>query len=317
MLRIDHLARSRQNALTQLPLKRAVEQREQLESIEEMRRHPAARILISSIKGSLVLRDGEAFSIAFLALEQLSDAPLSYLGEYDNAPLFSCFLSPEDEQRFVLPSGAQIADLRMLLPMLPAEQIGLAAYARGLGYWQSRQRFCGACGTPTELRSGGHRAACLSSSCGQEYFPRLDPAMIVLVQFEDACLLGRQASWPERRYSTLAGFVEIGESLEEAVAREVFEEAGVTLREIHYHSSQPWPFPSSLMLGYHAHAAAMELNVGAELEHARWWRLADFEQDVRAGALKLPPRTSISSRLIADWYEELSGQPLSSLKVAR
>lgn len=314
---IDHLSRSLKNALTQLPLDRAVDQREQLETIEALKRHPHARTLISSLKGSLIRRDGDRFEVAFLSIAQVADAPLSYLGEHANAPLFSWFLSPEDEARFALPAGAEISDLRWHLPMLDPRQIGLAAYARGLGYWQSRQRYCGACGAATYFRSGGHRAVCGSPVCAQEYFPRLDPAMIVLVQFEDACLLGRQASWPALRYSTLAGFVEIGESLEEAVAREVFEEAGVRLREIHYQSSQPWPFPSSLMLGYRAEALSMDLLVGAELEHARWWRVAEFAADVRAGRLKLPPSTSISSRLIADWFEEQTGQSIAVLKESR
>jgi len=310
----DHLSRSRRNALTQLPLRRDGELRDQVELIESFKINPAARTLISSMRGSLLRRLGDTFEVEFVRIEQTDGATLSYLGEYANAPLFSWFLSPEDEARYALPLGAEMTDLRWHLPLLKSEHGGLAAYARGLGYWQSRQRFCGACGSATVWRSGGHRAVCPSPVCAQEYFPRLDPAMIVLVQFEDACLLGRQAAWPARRYSTLAGFVEIGESLEEAVEREVMEEAGVALASIHYHSSQPWPFPSSLMLGYSAQASSFDLNVGAELEHARWWRLGEFEQDVRSGELKLPPRTSISYRLISDWYEELGAGSLSDLQ---
>jgi NAD+ diphosphatase len=312
---MDHWRRSLNNALTQLPLDRAVERREQAEALAERRLDPSARVLVTSARGALLKRDGERIELAYLAIDQVRDVPLSYLGEVDNAPLFTRFLSSADEAGFALPNGAEIADLRASMALLEPNQLGLAAYARGLGYWQSRQRFCGACGAPTVLRSGGHRASC--SACAQEYFPRLDPAMIVLVEHDDACLLGRQSSWPAQRFSTLAGFVEIGESLEEAVAREVFEEAGVRLREIHYHSSQPWPFPSSLMLGYTAVADSAALNVGPELEHARWWTLAEFERDVRAGALKLPPRTSISSRLIGDWYESHSGRSIAELKASR
>jgi len=141
---------------------------------------------------------------------------------------------------------------------------------------------------------------CSDPSCRHEQFPRIDPAIIVLVSDGERALLGRQASWPVGRYSTIAGFVEPGESLEDAVAREVFEETGIEVDQIEYHSSQPWPFPSSLMLGFTAHARSTEVRLrDEELEDARWFDRADLASN---GTL-LPPRQSISYRLIEHWFD--------------
>jgi len=141
---------------------------------------------------------------------------------------------------------------------------------------------------------------CSDPSCAQEYFPRIDPAIIVLVSDGERALLGRQASWPPRRYSTIAGFVEPGESLEDAVVREVAEETGVPVTDVRYHSSQPWPFPSSVMLGFQARApAGSEVRLGGELEDARWFT----REQVQAGEALTPPTQSISWRLIESWLK--------------
>jgi NAD+ diphosphatase len=151
---------------------------------------------------------------------------------------------------------------------------------------------------------------CTNSSCRHEQFPRLDPAIIVLVSDGEQALLGRQASWPVGRYSTIAGFVEPGESLEDAVAREVLEETGIEVDRVEYHSSQPWPFPASLMLGFTAHAVTTGVHLrDQELEDARWFTRAALTSD---GAL-LPPRQSISYRLIEDWFDAGSGTPLRDI----
>jgi NAD+ diphosphatase len=153
---------------------------------------------------------------------------------------------------------------------------------------------------------------CTNPACRHESFPRLDPAIIVLVSDAERALLGRQASWPRGRYSTIAGFVEPGESLEDAVAREVFEETGVSVDGIEYHSSQPWPFPSSLMLGFTAHALTHEVHLrDQELEDARWFSRADL----RAGVPLVPPSQSISYRLIEDWFDAGSDRPLREIYV--
>jgi NAD+ diphosphatase len=196
---------------------------------------------------------------------------------------------------------------------LPADAAGHAAHARALVHWHARHRYCGACGAVTLIEAGGHRRRCSAPECGIEHFPRLDPAIIVLVEHQGRCLLGRQASWPARRYSVLAGFVEPGESLEDALRREVFEESGVTVSECEYHSSQPWPFPSSLMLGFMAQAASEALSYGTELEHAAWFSPAQLEQSVADGSLRLPPPVSLSARLLEDWYEARTGRPATRL----
>jgi NAD+ diphosphatase len=154
---------------------------------------------------------------------------------------------------------------------------------------------------------------CPNEECKRETFPRIDPAIIVLVTHEGACLLGRGAGWPRNRYSTLAGFVEPGESLEDAVVREVFEEAGVRLKSMRYRSSQPWPFPASAMAGFYAEAVSSEITTDEELEDARWFTPEDIRRDLEANRLRLSPRLSIAFRLISDWYTEQTGESLLTL----
>jgi len=174
------------------------------------------------------------------------------------------------------------------------------AYARGLSIWRLRQRFCGVCAAPTQPTHAGHCLRCTNPACAHEFFPRLDPAIIVLVSDGERALLGRQADWPARRYSTIAGFVEPGESLEDAVVREVQEETGVDVGAVRYHSSQPWPFPSSLMIGFEARAAAgSPVRVSGELEDARWFTRAQ----ITSGEALAPPTQSISWRLIEGWLQ--------------
>ncbi|MCS6946462.1 MAG: NAD(+) diphosphatase, partial [Steroidobacteraceae bacterium] len=165
-------------------------------------------------------------------------------------------LLTETPERFA--DHGQFAELRPLMATLDGEDAALLGYARALSYWRLRHRFCGSCGARTRPLKAGHVLRCSDADCSAEIFPRIDPAIIVLVTDPQAerALLGRQPSWPPGRYSTIAGFVEPGESLEDAVAREVAEETGVRIAAARYDSSQPWPFPSSLMLGFRAVAAA-------------------------------------------------------------
>ncbi len=195
----------------------------------------------------------------------------------------------------------EFQELRYLGAMLPADEANLAAHARGLVLWHGSQLFCGYCGSSARPDSGGNSRRCLNNDCGREIFPRVDPAIIVLVTDGDRCLLGRQSGWPDGRYSTIAGFVEAGESLEDAVRREVFEETNIRVGAVRYHSSQPWPFPSSLMLGFTAETDAdapqeIRMNDG-ELEDARWFT----RKELRSGFPKLPFRISIARRLVDGW----------------
>lgn len=206
----------------------------------------------------------------------------------------------------VLAGLGHFADLRLFGPMLPQPEGALLAYARGMIYWHRRHRFCGSCGAPTQAERGGHMRRCTNPDCGQQHFPRTDPAVIMLVHDGGArCVLGRQASWPPGMHSTLAGFVEPGESLEEAVAREVEEEVGLEVCEVSYHSSQPWPFPSSLMIGFWARAKGERLAIDeTEIESAAWFSRDALLASPEDEDFRLPRRDSIARRLIEDWLAE-------------
>jgi NAD+ diphosphatase len=243
---------------------------------------------------------GEAPRAALIDLQQLppearSAERLIFLGQLAGS---SCFAADLDGAAPPQLAEGSFEDLRALSPLLPAEDAGLLGYARAMVSWRRRHRYCGSCGAPTRAAKGGHVAICTDASCGAEQFPRIDPAIIVLISDGERVLLGRQASWPAMRYSTIAGFVEPGESLEDAVRREVLEETGVQVDRVGYHSSQPWPFPASLMLGFTAHAVTTTIQLNdAELEDARWFTRADLD----AGRVLLPPPQSISFQLIGHW----------------
>jgi NAD+ diphosphatase len=270
------------------------------------RTDPQARWIVVWKQQSLI-NTGDAPSATLLTAPptQIAERDGIFLGRFRGHPIFAIEADAHDAP--VVAVGTQFVDLRGVGGQLPADEAGLLAYARALFYWRSRHRFCGVCGTPTEPSDAGHVMRCSDSACRHPSFPRIDPAIIVLVADGERALLGRQASWPTGRYSTIAGFVEPGESLEDAVAREVREETGVHVDQIRYHSSQPWPFPSSLMLGFHARAATTEVACpDGELEDARFFSL----QEVGSGAVGLPPATSISFQLIDDWFCSRTGLSL-------
>jgi len=211
----------------------------------------------------------------------------------------------EGGARFALPAEALndlppvTLDLRNAGVRWPALPAAVFAQARALLHWQSRSKFCGACGGPLVLERAGFCARC--GQCGIEHYPRTDPAIIVAVSDGEHLLLGRQASWPEKRWSVLAGFMEPGESLEQTVVREVMEEAGVRVDACRYVGSQPWPFPGALMLGFHADAAPQPAVVGAELQEARWFGAEELREGAQTREILLSPGLSISRWLIDDW----------------
>ena len=193
-------------------------------------------------------------------------------------------------------------DLRSAATEWPALEAAALAEARALLHWQQRNKFCGGCGHALGLCKGGWCARC--TQCGLEHYPRTDPAIIVAVSDGERLLLGRQASWPAGRWSVLAGFVEPGESLEQAVAREVMEEAGIPVLECDYAASQPWPFPAALMIGFHAQGLPLEPSVSDELEQARWFSLDELDAAVATGEVRLSPVLSISRWLIDAWIDQ-------------
>ena len=191
--------------------------------------------------------------------------------------------------------------LRTVGPTLTATDAGLVVQAQALSEWHRAHRFCPRCGGRLVVSGGGYVLHC--EACGREQFPRTDPAVIMLVVDGDRALLGRQSAWPEGRYSTLAGFVDPGESLEGAVAREVMEEAGIEVTDVTYFGNQPWPFPSSLMVGFFARAVGTDIDVDDdELEAARWFTREEMRAEAEAGTLVLPGGISISRSLIEAWY---------------
>jgi NAD+ diphosphatase len=296
------MERDRPNFFAGPYIERRAEERENPQWLAAARADPATRYLISQGTTQLLQGDTEPH-IALLGygsplLAATEPGSEVFLGWFQGAP---CILMELPVGRsWELPAGTHLAELRPLTAALPADEAGLLAYARALVIWRARHRRCGVCGAPTLAARAGHARVCSDPSCAQEYFPRIDPAIIVLVSDGERALLGRQASWPPRRYSTIAGFVEPGESLEDAVVREVAEETGVAVTEVRYDSSQPWPFPSSVMLGFKARARPdSEVRIGGELEDARWFTRAQ----VQAGEALTPPTQSISWRLIESWLK--------------
>jgi NAD+ diphosphatase len=260
-----------------------------------------------------LVAEGDVQRAVYLPLSAVPPArrngeDLILLGRFDGIDYFTYDIDSVEAPP--LPPGARFEDLRLVASLLPVEEAGLLGYARALVSWRRRHRFCGTCGAKTVSAKSGHVLVCSNAQCRTEQFPRVDPAIIVLVSDGERALLGRQASWPAGRYSTIAGFVEPGESLEDAVAREVLEETGIEVDAIEYHSSQPWPFPASLMLGFTAHALTSEVHLkDRELEDARWFTRADLA----SGTPLVPPGVSISFRLIEHWFNAGGGRPLREI----
>ncbi|WP_410814775.1 NAD(+) diphosphatase [Micromonospora sp. 067-2] len=229
-----------------------------------------------------------------------------FLGLDENeVALFAVDLSALSEQSAVEMAGAARAvDVRALVGRLDPGSAAVQAYARGLLHWHRQQRHCGTCGAPAVADGGGHVRTCTDAGCGRLLFPRIEPAIIVLVEAPGPpgrCLLARHAGAPEDAWSTLAGFVEVGESLEDAVRREMAEEAGVTVTDVTYQGSQAWPFPAGLMVGFRATATSEEVRVdGDELLAARWFTRAELRARAASGR-RLGRVDSIDHRLLGAW----------------
>ena len=243
--------------------------------------------------------DGEGRLVWSSLADLPEDAEPLFLGYIDGKPHFAPLRM--DERHGAARSPALFA----MLGLMPPDQAGLYAAARSLVDWHQRHGFCAACGRATEIFRAGWARRC--TGCGAEHFPRTDPVVIMLAEYEGRALLGRQAAWPTGRYSALAGFVEVGESIEEAVARETLEEAGVRVSDVRYIASQPWPFASSLMIACIARAQDDALSLDTtEIEDAMWVTRDEVrdalagEPDAKFGA---PPRYAIAHTLLSAWVE--------------
>ncbi|GAA4894013.1 NAD(+) diphosphatase [Streptomonospora salina] len=249
--------------------------------------------------------------LVFCAPEQAPEGERYLLGADDSGCAYFAVLAgagaPAPE-----PPGAEPASLREVGALLDDRDSGLFTRAVALAHWNATHRFCPACGAPAAPAGAGHLRVCTRE--GTENYPRTDPAVIMLVHREvdgvEECLLGHNPRWPDGRYSVLAGFVEPGESLEQAVVREVAEEVGVTVTGPRYQGSQPWPFPRSLMLGYTARATGRaERTDEQEISHARWFSRPALRQAAESGEVLLPGSVSIARKLIEHWYGgELPGE---------
>lgn len=310
----SHL-RSRNNTFANLELERFAEQRSDGGWLN-------ARVFSRQARFILLRDDGRLLATRQGALRELDydertrlagDVEPSYLGFADGADRFLLRVDAALADQVAAELDAGFAPLRHAGRAWPAFDAGLFAYALGLANWQARTRFCTNCGAPVALEAAGHKAKCTNPQCGMEHFPRTDPAVIVIVEHRGACLLGRMPRLPAGRFTTLAGFVEPGETLEDAVRREVFEEAGVRVAACDYHSSQPWPFPASIMLGFTAQAEDARIDVGPELAEARWFGADELVAGLQARTLVLPPRVSVAYRLIEHWLAKVSGVALGDV----
>ncbi|MFD4140280.1 NAD(+) diphosphatase [Streptomyces sp. NPDC058572] len=272
--------------------------------------HPTTRVFV--VSGGQALIDDTPDGRTELVMTPAFEAPVTethryFLGTDEDGVRY--FALQKDALPGRIDQSARPAGLREAGLLLSPRDAGLLVHAVALENWQRLHRFCSRCGERTVIAAAGHIRRC--QACGAEHYPRTDPAVIMLItDQEDRALLGRQVHWPEGRFSTLAGFVEPGESIEQSVRREAREEAGIEVGEVEYIASQPWPFPSSLMLGFFARiapSASSEIEVdGEEIEEARWFSREELRAAFESGEVLPPYGISIASRLIERWY----GKPL-------
>ncbi|MBX2823441.1 MAG: NAD(+) diphosphatase [Gammaproteobacteria bacterium] len=302
---------------TTQPLERADHLRKEAATIDAYRRSDQAR-LVPYHRGLLLIdtRDTQTPRVATLAMQEHDheQAKPVFLGLQQETPYFALDLSAHEHDSIATPGGCEWVDLRRVGPQMAADEGAILAYTRAMMHWQQNSHFCSVCGHANGDRHAGHVRVCSNSDCAREFFPRTDPAVIMLVVHQptdgspERCLLGRNPAWPNGVYSTLAGFVEPGETLEHAVAREVLEEAGVVVSNVTYVASQPWPFPQSIMLGFHALAQSTDITLDpAELADAAWFTKDELTTFGNWGddrfERQLPRPDSIARFLINSWLE--------------
>jgi len=278
--------------------------------LEETLHKPDTRFLILHQDRNLFTHINDVYRPALLTGEAITNwwqknPPWAYLGHAKGKDYFVLDLSLFPESQILTPLGTQFVfeDLRRAGPIAEREQAARCAYARGLMFWHKRHQFCGHCGYPSHMEQAGHVRRCSNIDCALEHFPRTDPAVIMLVHDKEKCLLATHQRIKTGMYSTLAGFVEPGETLEQAVKREVMEETGIQVGAVEYAGSQPWPFPTSLMLGFYATAESYDIHIDLnELSDAQWFTREDLRAFPQSGKL-LPSRDSIARNMIEAWLK--------------
>ncbi len=259
----------------------------------------------------------EKVSLGWLSAQQIGPQLLQekvvFLGLLGDVHYFACdvdHIGPEDAPPFE--EWGEFVETRAAAMILGSSDAAIMARARSLIDWHQRHGFCAKCGSKTRLTRGGSQRICEAEHCRAQHFPRVDPVVIMLVHDKNRCLLGRQSRFPEGMYSALAGFIEPGESLEGAVVRESFEEAGIRIGQVDYIASQPWPFPSSLMIGCMAKAETFNITMDdLELEDARWFTREEVRRAIErdpVSAFFLPPSIAIAHHLILHWLKITTDQ---------
>ena len=294
---------------TGMALNRASAERKDPEWIRDRVRDPGSRAIAAGHEGVLVserVGGGDAAALARVAIPEAQRTEPVLLGLDDGTAHFAVDLDAlPTAERDRLTDGGRVMGLREAGALLAPAEAGLAAYVMALLNWHRRHGFCANCGHATEVAEAGYSRHC--PRCGADHFPRTDPVVIMTVEHDDRLLLGRRTGWPPGRLSVLAGFVSPGESAEEAVIREVQEESGIISRDPVFVASQPWPFPASLMLGFHAESDGGEPRaIDGELEEVHWLGREAIEEASRGGdpGFQLPPPVSIARFLIDRWISE-------------
>src|SRR4029079_10729810 len=302
----DRMQRSR-NPYSSAEIDRSSHERENEERMIELASSGAARCVPIDAEKNLVKTGGnpEAVFLQGMMARAVANAadPQIFLGYVDGTHYLAIDVNGKETP---LGELCEFVDLRQVGALLFAREGSILAYARGMTYWHRRHRYCGVWGATTKGTGGGHVRVCTNENCTTEHFPRTDPALIMLVHHGDKCLLGRGKQFPKGMHSTLAGFVEPGESFEDAVAREVYEEVKVRVKNVTYRSSQPWPFPASVMIGFHAEAESLDFSVNeAELESALWLSREQLKPEnlPKDGSFFMPRRHSIARRLSGGWVD--------------
>lgn len=303
------------NMFTNSPMERDDQVRKNPDQLAALLRDDQARFLCFEGQKALMVAGGEA-EIALLTRDMVSQSlfdpdNLIYLGKWSNRPIFvHCRAKTELEHDFENDDLCQFMDLRSIALSLKGVgadegRLAILSQAKSLRQWHQNHAFCAVCGDKTKLMDGGYRRTCVSEACGRSHFPRTDPVVIMAILKGDHCLLGRGKNWAVGRYSTLAGFMEAGESIEEAVRREVMEETGITVGDVVYASSQPWPFPANIMIGCYGIAINEEIHMDDdELEDARWFHRTEIQHALQLpseGILQLAPSLAIAHQLLRTW----------------
>ncbi len=281
---------------TRTELDRCANMRDQKQRLKQLKKFKPCHYVPVFLGNHLYLKNEDHFYVSNQPMGGLKSE--IFLGILNEELWFGCSLTEEEARKLERQKDGSFQSLRQYALALDDDQGHVALYSRGMDLWHRHRLYCSICGTKNKVESSGHKMICEN---GHEHFPHIEPAVIVLVSKGNKCLLGRKHSWPPNVYSTLAGFVEAGESIEDAVHREVYEESNIRIKNLKYFGSQPWPFPSSLMVAFKAEARSDDIRLDDEMEDVRWFDRDDLINWVKEGSIILSPRFSVASSLISDF----------------